>query len=240
MIKKDANLIFHVKRERDYGGSLDIDLLGVYQDFDIAKKAMQISLLDDCYSKYNEHKIDPNAVSLKDLLKNSLLDVGDEYSVIAMELDKPLNYENQMAVFSAQLTGDASSPIHYYAISEMGVSYAENEERINSFVERIRGEFDKNDPDINLTKNLQRSMEAFKRKKIFMESIVENKKDLVHLANNCDKIMNNVSSGFLNSLEENLKEYDPKLCEKIKSELDSNKNSGIMEKAFEKSRKNRV
>ena len=73
-----------------------------------------------------------------------------------------------------------------------------------------------------------------------MESIVENKDELIHVSENVDKIMKNTTIQFLNNLETNIMEYDQKLFKKIKDQLDENKNSGIMENAFKNARKNKI
>ena len=52
--------------------------------------------------------------------------------------------------------------------------------------------------------------------------------------------MKNTTIQFLNNLETNIMEYDQKLFEKIKDQLDENKNSGIMENAFKNARKNKI
>jgi hypothetical protein len=75
---------------------------------------------------------------------------------------------------------------------------------------------------------------------LFTESIVENKDELIHVSENVDKIMKNTTIQFLNNLETNIMEYDQKLFEKIKDQLDENKNSGIMENAFKNARKNKI
>ena len=241
MIKDDVNLIFYIEHRQDFGGYERSErMLGIYEDFNDAKGAMQDALLGDLYSRYKDVEVGDIPKDFKELLFKHSYMSENSFSVVAAERNVPLSYENQARVFSVNINDDKQDTIHYYGVAEMGLEYRANEKRIDKFKERINEEFEKKDPNIPLTKNLRESMEGCKKKKIFMESIVENKDELIHVSENVDKIMKNTTIQFLNNLETNIMEYDQKLFKKIKDQLDENKNSGIMENAFKNARKNKI
>jgi hypothetical protein len=239
MIKEDVNLLFYIENIQDFGGNESSEnILGVYNDFNDAKEAMQDALMDNCYRIYNKMDVAEDVHGLKDLLSASYS--SNDFAVVAAEQGVPLSYANRTRVFSAMLTDDKNDPIVYYGIGELGLSYDSNEKRIQTMKDRISMEFEGSNPNINLTKNLQETVDECRKKKIFIENIVENKDELIHVSKNAMKIMENTSANFIKDLDSHLMEYDKNLFEKIKGEINSNKNSGAMKEAFEKAKKNKI
>ncbi len=241
MIKDDVNLVFYLEHTQDFGGyERSSKMFGIYDNFNDAKEAMHDALIGELYNRYREVEIGDIPKDFKELMFKHSYMSENSFSVVAAEQGVPLSYENQCRVFSAHLNDDISDCIHYYGVGEMGMEYKGNEKRILDMKKRITEEFGKSEPNIPLTKSFQEDVERYRKKKIFMESIVDNKDELIHVSENVDKIMKNTTIQFLNNIETSLMEYDQKLFEKIKDQLEENKNSGVMESAFKNAKKKKL